>query len=333
MDNFAHAFTGAVVGRALAPNITKPFSRRFLLANMAIANLPDIDLLLTLFGRKVYTYHHRGFTHSLFGLCLMIPIALILFRLIMGKDFFIKYKKMNIPKQLIIVITQLVFSHFFLDYLTSFGTMLLYPLSMQRFSFPLMFIIDPLFWLITGLGCLTCYLINWKSTKQRFLSALVTLCLIICLWGIEWSFKNRAHFLVKNIQARVQSYPMPLAPLLWNVIQLTPDSFLQHTVSFKNPAEPKIMRHSLLPFNQIDQKCQNLTNKKSRAHLEYYKSFAELPYCLSSQDGCHCVSLKYSIPALGKSSFAEQHFVNTPLKVSTKKRSRKDRWEKLKILY
>lgn len=83
MDNVTHTLIGVLAGHLLllrrsAPR--DPSARTALVLTAALAgNLPDIDVLLRGFGedpRLVSLLHHRGYTHTLAGALLEIPLAL-----------------------------------------------------------------------------------------------------------------------------------------------------------------------------------------------------------------------------------------------------------------
>lgn len=195
MDNLAHSITSVTVGSALFPEQSTINKKRLYICSILIGNLPDIDFVLAAFGKEFYFYHHRGLTHSLLGLTLIIPLSLYVFNRIMGPACHKNPKlKFSFAERLSFVTVQL-FVHFLLDYLTTYGMPLLYPFSWMRFSYPLMFVIDPLYWAISGAGAIALFNAKLKSARHYALLARLSIVLILCLWLWENYAKNRAEAL------------------------------------------------------------------------------------------------------------------------------------------
>lgn len=325
MDNLAHSFTAGVVGAALLPETTRKYKWRTFFASAAVANFPDIDFVLTLVSREFYFYHHRGFTHSLTGLLIIFPICYWIFQKIMKPAMGAPADTGGVSRSEagIFVLAQLLFTHFFLDYLTTYGTMFLFPFSKIRFSWPLMFILDPLFWLVTGFGFVIIYLRPLSTRKNLIVRAWSCLALIFGLWVFEASYKFKAESIYRQSvaqaadsegalspvsetesQGHLISYPAPGAPFFWLFVDEKDSRLSQGALSWISPERkpwyfwkepiPETFSHgALCPEDGMSAKALNA--------FEDYRDWAGPLVCSAytflDQDGCRCLSLKYSLVA------------------------------------
>lgn len=309
MDNLAHSAVAVLVAAALEPHLIKQHRLRLMSASVAIVNLPDIDVLMGIFGTEFYHFHHRGLTHSVFGLALLVPISIWILRI-----FFKFVPRFTFRKQLTFVVAQLLFAHFFLDWLTTYGVMFLYPYSFARFSYPLMFIVDPLLWGISLLGA-GLLLKNCKNFYYYRKIAYIHLVLIIGLWGVENYSKNYIENMYKRsieTYGEIKSYPGPLAPLYWSILEINerPDGshhYTQASFSFARKNSP--MRFHPVPNEYVhDQLCEEMANQDlPQKSFVQYSGWGEYVVCqyktLDQKQGCGCLSLKYSLAAFDSSLF------------------------------
>jgi len=114
------------------------------------ANLPDIDSFVARPLGLEPIAEHRGFTHGLGGLVVMPFLAAAI---ILGWQKFRPSKEGPIRRGgLLICCFLATLSHPLLDYITSYGTRLLEPLSHRWFYGDAIFIMDPWLWLILIVG-------------------------------------------------------------------------------------------------------------------------------------------------------------------------------------
>jgi inner membrane protein len=206
MDSITHTITGAVIARAVQDEKVGHWGT---IAGVTMGIFPDTDFVLGLFSRQSHLEYHRAFTHSL----VLLPFYALLFswifvRLSRRREFWGFYK----------ICFLVLASHVMLDLFTSYGTMILSPLSNHRFAWDLTFIIDLVFSgivIIPWLGSLF-----WKR-KARWIcrGSLSLLALYILLIGIQ---HHRAVQLAKDFAAslkeevlEVASLPQPLSPFRW----------------------------------------------------------------------------------------------------------------------
>lgn len=292
MDNLAHAGVSLITTALVSPKAMKQNPRRMALASVVVANLPDIDFLLNIFGQVTYHFHHRGLTHSFLGLGLMVPLGIWLQKKICGDG------SMLGRQRLVWVLCQLLGSHFFLDYLTSYGVMFFYPAALDRFAFPLMFIIDPMVWLLTGISAVCLAL--FKGSPYRALRSL-GLCSVTCLlaWWcllIYSKYRSEREAFPALTQSQVLSFPGPLAPLLWLVVQNNGLAYDSSVVSFMTNNGPKVFPQTLGDSFKQDKICSKLQGvTEAEASFKRYQTWASWVICedFIHEQACLCHSMRY----------------------------------------
>ena len=105
---------------------------------MLASNLPDIDIVLQARSDAAYILFHRGLTHSLVGL-VILPIAL-------AGGLWWAYGGRTRFGWLALISAAGVAIHLLYDLVTTWGTMLLYPFSSERFALDWLFIVDLVTW-------------------------------------------------------------------------------------------------------------------------------------------------------------------------------------------
>ncbi len=215
MDTLTHALSGALAARASAPaepsSASIPVWQRVALGTAAAA-FPDGDVLLTLVSPIAYLTQHRGVTHSIlmlpFWASLLAWLAVAAFRNRGGwRDYF--------------MISALgIGVHIAGDWITSFGTMILAPLSNTRFALGTTFIIDLWFTGIILAGLL--FSLAWRKTRVPAVAASLALAGYV---GLQAYLKHeaegigRAHAGSHGLPATsVVAVPRPLSPFNWMIV-------------------------------------------------------------------------------------------------------------------
>ena len=207
MDTITHGLAGYAVAKT---GLARDTGRWGVIAGVAASVFPDADgLFASFYGTEFTLKYHRGLTNSVF---LVVPVSLVfawLFVKISGKKRFQTFF-------LIWVVEILV--HTFLDLITSFGTMILSPLSSYRFALDWVFIID-LF--LTGIFLIFSILIMiWRSSSKTLARGSVALAaayILMCAGNHLWSLslaKGYAHE-HKLRTEKIASLPQPLSPFHW----------------------------------------------------------------------------------------------------------------------
>ncbi len=215
MDTLTHALSGALLARATAPRQEDAQAlplRRRLLVGFVVAMAPDLDFVGGYVGSVEYLYHHRGITHSL----VMLPLWTFLLSWLCA----LAWKRDRPWKAYAGVIAMSLAIHIAGDWITSFGTMVLAPLSDRRFGIGTTFIIDLWFTGILAGGLLACRV--WRGSSMPAIAGLAALCGYIAFQGvqhqraIEW---GEAYARSAGLeQAQVTAQPRPVSPFNWMVI-------------------------------------------------------------------------------------------------------------------
>jgi inner membrane protein len=210
VDPLTHALSGALLGRATAgpasDNTRLPVATRMTAGALAAA-FPDVDIVLGLLSPVTYLTLHRGPTHSLVLAPLWALLVAAIFALLWrGRGWRAFY---GVALGGIVI-------HILGDWITSFGTMLLWPLSDHRFALSTTFIID--LWLsgIIVAALIACGL--WRGTRKPAVAGLAVIAGYVGLQG--W-----AHHEALDIgraqappEAAVTALPRPASPFNWMVV-------------------------------------------------------------------------------------------------------------------
>lgn len=224
MDSFTHLFIGGAIAAAIAP---APQRRAALLAGAALNTLPDLDVLPLLLTNDpvIRMVWHRGMTHSL----LLLPfVAWALWLWFRGRGG----RVAEAPRRWFWIFQCALLSHPVLDAFTIYGTQLLWPLPVPPAMWSSLFIIDPIFTLSLVTPCVIAWFASGRRLAQR---ALVTgLSLALAYVGLSQIVKrsvereaDRALVGLGLQEAPRFSVPMPFNILLWRVVAMTPDGFVE----------------------------------------------------------------------------------------------------------
>lgn len=139
---------GVVLARAGLDRTTPLATTTLVVAS----NLPDIDILVSLWGDLAYLEHHRGVTHSIVGLLIQGPI---LAGAVFAFDRGIRMRRNPDAEPtsfgaLVLVALVGLFAHLLLDWTNSYGVRPMLPFDERWFYGDLVFIVDPWIWLMLG---------------------------------------------------------------------------------------------------------------------------------------------------------------------------------------
>jgi len=217
MDTITHGVAGALIGKALFRG-EDLFSRREMnrarvttWAMMLGAIFPDSDTFRDMLSSNdmLMITWHRGITHSL--LCL--PIFAVSLALI--TQWFARWRKWESPPLAVLIgiYAAGIFSHIFLDLVTTFGTMIWSPLEWSRPAWDLLFIVDFSF---TGI-LLVPQLLEWVNrdplhAKRRALT----------MWVIFVPSPFLIAFIGRIVGAPISDVAVVIASLSFSLIFLLP---------------------------------------------------------------------------------------------------------------
>ena len=240
MDNLTHCLIGGALGAALAP---AKHRRAAVLAGALLNNVPDLDVVTMLFTDdplKLLTWH-RGATHSL----LVLPLVAVALwwwlrdRLAVFRDA---------PARGFWIILVCLLAHPLSDALTVYSTQLLWPLPGLPASRGSLFIIDPLFTLFLLVGVVLALALRDPVRAKR--AATVAVAVTALYVGASQLAKLRVdHIAARELAAMGLadaprfSVPMPFNILLWRVVAMTPDGFLEGERSLVADSGPMVFRH------------------------------------------------------------------------------------------
>ena len=225
MDSVTHLFLGGAIAAAIAP---AGFRRQALLAGAALNSLPDIDVIpLALWAPDAVANMtwHRGPTHSL----LLLPwLAWGLFAALRNRWRLLREH----PRRGFWLVFACLLAHPLIDAFTSYGTSLLWPLPLAPAMWSSLFIIDPLFTLPLLLGCAVAWFAHERPLAQRALLAGLVLSGAYLGWSLlAKGLVDRAvdrSLSGTGLEAAPRfSAPMPFNTLLWRVVVMTPEGFLE----------------------------------------------------------------------------------------------------------
>src|SRR3989449_1149911 len=138
MDTLTHALSGALLARATAPKNAPPRSLpRRIAAGFFACAAPDLDFVVGFIGPVEYLAHHRGVTHSL----ILLPLWALVFSWVLAKIL----REPRGARALYGVTALGLALHIAGDVITSYGTMILAPLSDWRGQIGTTFILCLLF--------------------------------------------------------------------------------------------------------------------------------------------------------------------------------------------
>jgi len=207
MDPLTHLTLGACTGELL---LGKRFGKKAMLFGALAANIPDVDTVTGLFvpGDKALLLH-RGITHSF---CFAIIVGLLLAYL-----FSKWYPKISYRAFALFFCIELIL-HDLLDTCTSYGTGLLEPFSHQRFSFHLLFVVDPLFTL-SLLVATVVLIIKKENNPYRVEWASTGIIVSLLYVGFAVCCKSRMD------SKATMTTPAPFNTMLWYCIKKTDSGY------------------------------------------------------------------------------------------------------------
>jgi inner membrane protein len=223
LEPITHFLTGACLGRA-------GLNRKTALATATVtlaAEAPDIDVVGRFKGPIFGFAHHRGFTHSFLGLFVVSGVVVGLmyaFWRLRGR----KTNNPNLPPKwgLLFLFAYLAgLTHILLDFTNNYGVRPFWPFSEKWYSWDIVFIFEPVLWIVLALGLLLPILFSLVNQEigarrkgpQGRLAATVALFSMIALWGIRDYEHRRA---VNALEARLYHSADPIRasayPYWWN---------------------------------------------------------------------------------------------------------------------
>jgi inner membrane protein len=216
-----HALSGALLARATAPKDlpARSIPRRVAAGFFACA-APDLDFVVSYFGPVAYLELHRGPTHSL----LLLPFWAFIFSWVLAKILREPEGKTAGWRALYGVTAMGLALHIAGDLITSYGTIIFWPLSDMRPGLGTTFIIDLWFSGIILLGLVASAF--FYRSRIPAVAASIALCAYV---GFQYLQKEKAiefgrdYARSRGLQdADVRAHPRPVSPFNWTVFVSDP---------------------------------------------------------------------------------------------------------------
>lgn len=263
MDTISHGLAGSVLARSLTE---RPGARVALLVGAVAGVVPDFDFLF-FSSRLQYLQDHRGWTHSFFVMPLLALAPALAVKV------FARAARLS---TLWLFAAVGLASHILFDWITSFGTMFLTPLSRERFSLDWVFILDPVFTLI----CLSTFVAALVRRDRARRIALFGSGILLSYVAICGVLHARALEIWKRMDAppagaKVAVLPQFLSPFRWLGLSENGDEI--HTAFFdigpfargiEDPRPPK-------KWSEILQSLSDYYPPPERARIERYPKAPE----------------------------------------------------------
>ena len=194
-----------------------------MLIGAGLGTLPDLDVFIDFGGPVANFTYHRGFSHSLF---VLMPVSALLWLLL--RRWWAPVR--DAPFRWFAAISLALLTHPLLDAHTAYGTQLFWPLTVAPTSWATLFIIDPLYTLPLLVGVLV------AAFRRKVGGTALRIGLAISTLYIGWSWVAQAT-VSRNVEDALASMqlqdapvfltPTPLNTLLWRVVVMTDDGYLE----------------------------------------------------------------------------------------------------------
>ncbi|MGA2192132.1 MAG: metal-dependent hydrolase [Nitrospirota bacterium] len=287
MDSITHIITGAVMSGPAKEKIGWTGAAALLIGSF----MPDIDLVLGVFGNDFYFRYHRVITNSFLGMLLIPPLtALVIWKLSNYPDFKVIY---------LLVLTAYV-PHVFMDFTNSYGCTFLWPLSRRWYALDIVFIVDP--W-ITGLLVIGLAMMLLKIRPMPV--AIACFALLFCYWGLRAYTHSAAigHFKSLEPAARVGAFPAPVNPFKWKVVSEYDNAFRAGWYNVITRQWQDNVEYPKKPENEAVRKAKQAPNAKN------FLEFARFPWISFERAGdgwdVKIQDLRFSLKSSDKRFVAE----------------------------
>lgn len=270
MDPLTHALSGLAMAHA---GFRQRIGRSAVLAVTAGALAPDLDSVMGLWDQFAAIRYHRGLTHSVFGgLILALLVAWPIYRWSTHKRY----------RVLVGLVYLGILIHIALDTITSFGTMVLYPLTSTRFALDLAFIVDPI---LTGAFAIP-LLVAWRRPHLAARAVRIGLAAALLYLGLAAGAKAvaEARFSAELGQRmiaadRITVIPGLFSPFRWMAVAEASGRLYQATVAPWPGVPIDIRFYSQAPRNRYVERSDAVES------VRLFLRFARFPWTRHFQRG------------------------------------------------
>lgn len=207
MDTLTHALSGALAVR-MAPVGGELTLRSRMLAGLAAAAFPDIDYALFWIAPLDFLNWHRGPTHSL----LLLPVWTLVLSGLFSRLISRSWRSFYGVCALGIAV------HIGGDFITLYGTKLLWPVWDVPFGLGIAFDVDPYIALIIAGGFAGLFLL--QSGMAVAVTGLALVAYLALQTALYWRTVNigEAYLEDRGLEGQVHALPQPFAPILWKLV-------------------------------------------------------------------------------------------------------------------
>ncbi len=272
MDSLSQFALGAAIGVVVMRRRTAPW-KAALIGGLA-GTLPDLDAFYNHGDPISNMTLHRANSHALFWLTVASPIVAAI-------AAFAARELQNFRRWWLAVWLALV-THPLLDWFTVYGTQLLRPFTDFPYAIGSMFIIDPLYTLPLLIG-IAAALIWRNDTGWRWAVGGLTVSTAYLLWSVaaQTYVTGIAEASLRADGRKVERLlvtPTALNTVLWRVVAMTPDGYLE---GFRSVFD----RDNKMTFDQFPRGKALYDAMKDSRHVQRIASFSHGFFKMSERDG------------------------------------------------
>ncbi|MDZ4786769.1 MAG: metal-dependent hydrolase [bacterium] len=226
MDPLAHTLTGITLANA---GLKQRVGPGCMLALILASNIVDVDIFGTFFLDLPSWTFRRMWTHSFIMAPALAIFAAVIFRRLYPNASFFTW---------LWIFLLGAGAHIFMDLINSYGVVLFFPFSMQRFELAWVFIIDLYIWGILLLALLSPYLFKklGREISMRT-SAQIGICLLIIYISLCGILRQRSMHLLEqhglNNSAEYSFhyvFPEPFSPWHFRGVLRDADEYHVHLI-------------------------------------------------------------------------------------------------------
>jgi inner membrane protein len=305
MDSITHIALGACLGEAA---LSKQAGKKALILGAIAQSLPDVDVVAALWLHPVDNLlFHRSVTHSL--LFNVAAAALLSF----SARKIARLQEISFIKLFVFFCLQ-IWLHDVLDTCNAYGTGLFEPFSHQRFSFHLLFVVDPFFSLSLVIAFVALVILKKDDTKRkRWVLAGLLPALLYLFHGVYnkalVKTQVQTSLLAEHIAYKsVMITPTPFNTWLWYVVAATDSGY---EIGYCSVFDKK---NVLIPFTYYQKNEKTLNTVDKTIDMKRLIKFADNYYTVEHID----TSLVFNVLRFGqifgwqdtKARFSFQYFLD-----------------------
>jgi len=320
MDNLTHSLVGLTAARAGLEKLSPGATALCLLA----ANAPDADVVVLAFGdRWTVLQHHRGITHAIVGviaLAFVLPLIFYVVDLLWSR--FRKRQPTINFKGLLLASFIVSATHPLLDWTNSYGIRFLLPWNERWFYGDLVFIVDPLMWLILGGASFLLYV---KKARWGSKIALVAFALVLVYWSLLALAHSRAitrggeearRMASANGEtvARLAAMPQLANPFRWDCVFETDEA----TYRFEVALLDSVASDNAVRYPRETPALKAMISQQRPARI--FLGFARFPVMQLEDPGCttrtlvQLADLRYTEPGKSRGTFSLEAPIDCPVR-------------------